>query len=101
MHKNILESQKYPEASFAPDHVEGQVAMAGASNVKLHGIFRIHGAGHEITVPVQVTAKDNELSANMKFEVPYVAWGMKDPSTFILKCSKVVEMEMQADTLRR
>src|SRR5258708_2352603 len=54
MHKSVLESQKYPEITFAPDHVEGKVAMEGTSNVKLHGVFRIHGGAHEITVPVQV-----------------------------------------------
>ncbi len=94
MHKNVLESQKYPEVSFAPDHVEGKVELAGTSSVNLHGIFKIHGAAHEITVPVEVTAKENRLTANIKFEVPFVAWGMKDPSTFILKVSKSVEIDV-------
>ncbi len=53
MHKNVLESGKFPEVLFSPDHVEGKVALAGASNVRLHGLFTIHGAAHEITVPVQ------------------------------------------------
>ena len=96
MHKNVLESEKYPEASFAPDRVEGKVQLAGTSNIKLHGVFRIHGAAHEMTVPVQVTAKERELTAGIKFDVPYVAWGMKDPSTFILKVSKSVEIDVQA-----
>ena len=95
MHKNILESAKFPEVSFSPDHVEGKVELTGTSNVKLHGIFKIHGASHEITVPVQVTAKDNQISAKLKFDVPYVAWGMKDPSTLFLKVDKSVEIEMQ------
>jgi polyisoprenoid-binding protein YceI len=96
MQKNVLESSKYPEVSFAPDRVEGKAELAGTSNVKLHGIFKIHGAAHEITVPVQITAQENHLTANIKFDVPYVAWGMKDPSTFILKVSKSVEIEMEA-----
>jgi polyisoprenoid-binding protein YceI len=96
MHKNVLESPKYPDVSFAPDHVEGKVELAGKSNVKLHGIFKIHGAAHEITVPVEVIAKDNQLAANLKFDVPYVAWGMKDPSIVFLKVGKSVEIEMQA-----
>jgi polyisoprenoid-binding protein YceI len=95
MHKNILESAKYPEASFSPDHLEGKVELTGTSNVKLHGIFKIHGASHEITVPVQVTAKDDKITAIIKFDVPYVAWGMKDPSTLFLKVDKSVEIDMQ------
>jgi polyisoprenoid-binding protein YceI len=96
MHKNVLESARYPEVTFSPDHVEGRVEITGASNVKLHGTFRIHGAAHEITVPVLVTCKDNKLEANIKFEVPFVAWGMKDPSTLFLKVNKSVEIEIRS-----
>lgn len=95
MHKSILESAKYPEVSFVPDRLEGRFDPAGTSSVKLHGIFKIHGGAHEITVPVEVAARDNQLVTTIKFEVPYVAWGMKDPSTFILKCDKSVVIEMQ------
>jgi len=94
MHKNVLESAKYKEISFVPDRVEGRVGLSGTSDVKLHGIFTVHGAAHEMTVPVQVIARQSELSANIRFEVPYVAWGMKDPSTFLLKVSKSVEIEV-------
>src|SRR5579862_6991307 len=59
MHKNVLESARYPEIAFSPDHVEGKVELAGTSNVKVHGIFTIHGAAHEITADVQVTAKED------------------------------------------
>jgi polyisoprenoid-binding protein YceI len=96
MHKNVLESAKFPDISFAPDRVEGKVALTGVSNVKLHGIFQIHGVAHQITVPVQVSSNGDRLDANLKFDVPYVEWGMKDPSTFILKVSKSVAIEMHA-----
>lgn len=95
MNKNVLESSKFPEVSFCPDHVEGKIGLTGASNVKLHGMFNIHGAAHEITVPVQVTAKDDRLTAKLKFAVPFVAWGMKDPSTLFLKVEKSVDVDMQ------
>lgn len=95
MHKSVLESVKYPDASFTPDRLEGKVDLNGTSNVKLHGIFTIHGAAHEMTVPAQLTAKGNAIDADIKFDVPYVEWGMKDPSTFILKVSKSVQIEMR------
>jgi polyisoprenoid-binding protein YceI len=96
MHKNVLESAKFPEISFSPDHIDGKVELAGTSNVKLHGVFKIHGAAHEMTAQVQVTAKEDQWLSNIKFEVPFVAWGMKDPSTLFLKVSKSVEIEMQS-----
>jgi len=96
MHKNVLESAKYPDVSFTPDRLEGKVELSGVSNVKLHGTFRIHGGAHEITVPVKVTANGGSFDAEIKFEVPYVAWGMKDPSNLILRVSKSVEIEVRA-----
>jgi polyisoprenoid-binding protein YceI len=97
MHKNVLESAKYPDISFAPDHLEGKVDLNGVSNIKLHGTFTIHGAAHEITVPVKVSANGGTIDVEMKFDVPFVAWGMKDPSTFVLKVNKSVEIEMRTN----
>lgn len=96
MHKNVLESAKYPEISFAPDQMEGSVNLSGKSSLKLHGTMKIHGAPHEITAPAEVTVKNGQVNADLKFDLPYVAWGLKDPSTFLLKVSKTVEIEMQA-----
>src|SRR5262249_6342254 len=47
MHKEILESQKYPEIVFSPKHVEGAVSPQGKSHVQLRGIISIHGREHE------------------------------------------------------
>ena len=96
MHKNVLESAKYPDVTFAPDHLEGRIDLNGTSNVKLHGTFTIHGGAHEITVPVKLIAKGDTIQAEIKFDVPFVEWGMKDPSTFVLKVNKSVEIEMRA-----
>src|SRR5262249_34446818 len=54
MHKEILESERYPEVSFRPDRIEGAVPNSGTSSVKIHGMFNIHGVDREITVPAQV-----------------------------------------------
>ena len=96
MHKNVLESVKYPDASFNPDRFEGKIDLNGTSNVRLHGMFHIHGDIHEITVPVQMTAKGGSVNVEIKFDVPFVAWGMKDPSTFMLKVGKLVQVDLRA-----
>ena len=54
MHKEVLESARFSEIGFRPDGVEGRVAATGTSTVQVHGMFRIHGAEHEITVPAEV-----------------------------------------------
>jgi polyisoprenoid-binding protein YceI len=95
MHANVLESNKYPEAVFVPDRVEGSIAVPGASSVKVHGAFTIHGAAHEVTMDVHTSGNDEQMRAIMTFEIPYVAWGMKDPSNFILKVSKTAQMKIE------
>jgi polyisoprenoid-binding protein YceI len=92
MHKTVLESARYPEIVFRPDRVVGKVAAQGASQVKLHGVFSIHGAEHEIEMPVEVEARDGEYRASVKFAIPFVQWGMKDPSTLFLRVDKHVDI---------
>jgi polyisoprenoid-binding protein YceI len=96
MHKEILESQKYPEAVFTPDRVQGQVAPAGASEIDVHGIFRIHGEDHELSLHFRVQAEGGQYITNTRFTIPYVQWGMKNPSNFLLKVDDKVEMEVRA-----
>jgi polyisoprenoid-binding protein YceI len=96
MQNDVLESSHYPDISFRPDHVEGQVADMGTSTIQVHGIFSIHGAAHEITIPVQVEMAPGQWTATSHFAVPYVAWGMKNPSTFVLRVSQSVNIEIRA-----
>jgi polyisoprenoid-binding protein YceI len=92
MHKNVLESARYPEIVFRPDRVEGKVAPQGASKVGLHGAFAIHGAEHDINLLADVEAADGQYTATIAFAVPYVQWGMKNPSTLFLRVSDKVEI---------
>ena len=94
MHKNVLESARYPEIVFRPDRMEGKVAPLGASKVALLGMFSIHGAEHEITLPAVVEADSGEYKAAIAFAEPYVQWGMKSPSTLFLRVSDKVEISI-------
>jgi polyisoprenoid-binding protein YceI len=96
MHSDVLESNRYPDIAFRPDRVEGQVADIGASTVLVHGMFSIHGAEHEITIPVRVEMSPGQWAATSHFTVPYVKWGMKNPSTFVLRVDQSVGIEIQA-----
>ena len=95
MHASILESARYPEIAFRPDRVEGMVAPEGRSQVQLHGMFAIHGVEHEVLVPVTVDAGIGQYSVAGTFEVPYVKWGMKNPSSLMLRVNDKVEITIQ------
>lgn len=96
MHREILESDRYPEIAFRPDRVEGTVAGSGTSTVQVHGIFSIHGSDHELTMPVKVQVFPDHWIADTNFTIPYVKWGLKDPSNFILRVSQSVEIDIHA-----
>ena len=96
MHREILESARYPEIAFRPDRVEGKVASIGTSNLQVHGTFSIHGADHELTLPVRVQTFADHWIADTHFTVPYVKWGIKNPSTFLLRVSESVEIDVHA-----
>jgi len=93
MHKEVLESERDPEITFRPDRVEGKVAVEGVSTVRVHGLFGIHGAEHEIMVPVEVTLNGDRWTASSQFPVPYVKWGMKNPSVLFLRVGDSVNVE--------
>jgi polyisoprenoid-binding protein YceI len=95
MHKEILETSRYPEVIFRPTRVEGKVLQHGASDVKLGGVFSIHGADHELTALVHAELTANGWRGTAKFEVPYVTWGIKDPGNFLLKVQPRVNVELE------
>jgi len=92
MHREILDAERYPEIAFRPDRVEGAIAPAGASQVKIHGVFSIHGGDHEITVPADVRTIGGDYDVTARFDVPYVKWGIKNPGTFILRVSETAQI---------
>jgi polyisoprenoid-binding protein YceI len=89
MHKTILESERYPEIAFVPDRVEGTPA-----NANLHGIFRIHGTSHELTMTVKGQPTGDRLDVIAQFVVPYLEWGIKNPSTLFLRVGDKVNIDV-------
>jgi polyisoprenoid-binding protein YceI len=99
MHQEILESAQYPEIVFTPDRVDGAVAPQGASRIQVHGTFRMHGAAHEITLPVEVRMTGGRASVRTNFSIPYVQWGLKNPSTTLLHVGDTVEIQAATGAL--
>ena len=95
MHKEILETAKYPDVVFRPAQVEGKVAADGSSDVKVHGTLFVHGSDHETTALVHAELAGETWKGTAKFDVPYVEWGIKNPSNFLIKASKVVGIEVE------
>ena len=95
MHTEILESGRYTEVVFRPDRVEGKITSQGACSVRIHGMFMLHGSEHELTIPVQAELGTDHWSGSAKFDIPYVDWGLKNPSNFLLKANHVVNIALE------
>ena len=101
MHQDVLESARFPEAVFSPNRLTGQLALEGQSEVGVRGVLRIHGQDHDVTLPAKVSVENSRFTATSHLSIPYVKWGMKDPSTFLLHVNETVEVEMRvAGTIR-
>ncbi len=92
MHKEILESQRFPDIVFRPDRVEGKLGAVGTSQMQAHGVFSIHGVEHELTAPVEVRVTGGVYDITAHFSVPYLSWGMKNPSTLFLRVENKVDI---------
>lgn len=95
MTKNILEGDRYPEITFTPTAISGDVSTTPTS-VTVTGWFAIHGQRHQLSIPLQVTMPGGQAVVIGKFVVPYVAWGMKNPSTFFLHVTQEVTINITA-----
>lgn len=93
MQTKVLESEKYPDIVFAPSQVQGNVSRSGDSAVTLLGTLRLHGGEHEISLPLHVHVEGGRFTATGALDIPYVAWGLKDPSNFALRVAKVVKLK--------
>ena len=96
MHKDILESAQYPEITFAPEKLQGQVLPQGNFKVQVLGTFTIHGVGHPLALVLQARATGEQLIADTHFTIPYVSWGLKDPSTLFLRVDDTVDIAIHA-----
>ena len=94
MNSEVLNSDQFAEITFAPRSYTGKLAPTGDSTIQVSGVFTLHGSAHDITVPMQVHIAGSSLEAKGQFVVPYVKWGLKDPSIFILKVAKQVDIDL-------
>jgi polyisoprenoid-binding protein YceI len=96
MKGSVLETQRYPEIFFVPERISGHENPNGDFAAKVTGVLRLHGSDHEITLDVSGHLAGNYLAATTHFVVPYVAWGMTDPSVLFLRVADVVDVTIAA-----
>jgi polyisoprenoid-binding protein YceI len=96
MKRVVLESDRYPEIRFQPARVDGTMRTDGGFHATMRGALTLHGAAHEVVIEADGRVVGDELTATSRFAVPYVAWGLTDPSVLLLSVAKEVQLEVEA-----
>ena len=94
MNKDILVVEQHATVSFEPKTYAGVIATSGDSTIQVTGIFTLLGTPHEITVPTLVHLDGTNTSAKAHFVVPYVQWGLKNPSFMFWKADNDVAIDL-------
>jgi len=97
MKSSILEASRYPEISFAPQQVVSHGNPQAEFPVTVRGLMSLHGTQHPLTVDASVRREANEVTIHCSFVIPYVDWGLENPSILMFKVSKRVHVDMTTE----
>ena len=94
MNKDILKVEEHATVSFEPKSYTGALSPSGESTIQVTGIFTLLGTPHEITIPILVHLEGTTATAKAHFVIPYVQWGLKNPSFFVWKADNDVAIDL-------
>ncbi len=95
MHEKVLTSGAFPEIVLVPSRLSGEVSASGTGRLVVEGSLRLCGVEHQVKVPVEVEVAGDSVVARGRLSVPFVAWGLEDPSVFVLRVGKEVAVEVE------
>lgn len=96
MQRDVLESEVFPEITFRAERLEVVSRSETTASVVLHGAMEIHGGVHPFAIPADLSASGDEIAIQARFRVPYVEWGMRDYSSFLLRVDPYVDVVVEA-----
>jgi polyisoprenoid-binding protein YceI len=94
MNKDILKVDQYATVSFAPKTYTGTIEASGDSTIQVSGVFTLLGNPHNLTIPMQIHMDGSKATSRAHFIVPYVQWGLKNPSFLIWKAENNVTIDL-------
>jgi polyisoprenoid-binding protein YceI len=94
MNKDILKVDQYTTVSFAPKTYTGTISASGVSTIQVSGVFTLVGTTHDLSIPMQLYIDGSKATAKAHFVIPYVQWGLKNPSFLIWKAENDVAIDL-------
>lgn len=97
MHDDVLRSGVFPDLVLTVEEVDGELPEDGEGRLRLAGVFVVLGDRHPVELDLQVRRSGDLVAFETTFEVPYVDWGIKDPSKFVLRVGKAVTVTVSGE----
>src|ERR1700677_1326261 len=97
MKSSVLEVNRFPEISFTPRQVLRHGDLQKAFPVTVLGLMSLHGTQHALTIDATVEREQTNVTIHCNFPVPFVEWGLRDPSILMFKVSKQVLVDVTAN----
>ena len=84
LHEEVLESERYPEIVFTAERIELTRSSPERGEVVVSGRVTLRGEEHPLRIPAHLERVDDDIHITSTFKVPYVAWGLRDVSNWVL-----------------
>jgi polyisoprenoid-binding protein YceI len=94
MDKYILKVAQYATVTFMPIGYTGMIAPTGDSTIQVSGILTLLGTLNAITIPMQIHVAGDDCTAKAHFAIPYVRWGLKNPSFMFFRAANDVDLDL-------
>jgi len=77
-----------------PRQAAGHPVVHGDFTVSVSGVLFLHGDRHDVTLGVAIHRNGDDFIAVTHLTIPYVRWGLKDPSLLFLTVSDEVTIDV-------
>jgi len=96
MHEEVLDSARHPVFVLRPERIEVSHREADALAGRLFADFEIRGGSHPVELAFEGARCGTRADVRARFDVPWVAWGLPDPSNFVLRVDDTLAVEVRA-----
>jgi hypothetical protein len=96
MHEEVLDSAAHPLLVLRPERLELAKRAADSLVGRLFGSFEVRGERHPLALAFDGSRQGERARVTARFDVPWVAWGLPDPSNLLLSVDKTLAVEVSA-----
>lgn len=97
MRQGVFEAERFPLVVFRPSRMQGALQPSAVSEIVLVGIVLMHGSEHAFSLPVKVRQDGEKVIAEAVFDIPYVAWGLRNPSVLFFRVAPAAAVTVKTE----